>query len=66
MFWKRKKFKIGDKVLTPHDETGTIVSEWDRKDKTYDWWVEIRFEFRTEKFVSKLPFKDKQLRKYNG
>ena len=66
MFWKRKKFKIGDIVWTPHDEMGTIVSEWDRKDKVYDWWVEIRFEFQGQKFVSKLPFKDKQLRKYHG
>lgn len=66
MFWKRKKLKIGDNVLTPNNEKAIIVSEWDRKDNVYDWWVEIRFEFQGQKFVSKLPFKESDLRKTNG
>ena len=66
MFWKRKRFKIGDSIITSHGERGIIVSEWDRDDKNFDWWIEITFQFQGEYFTSKLPVKNKEIRKDNG
>lgn len=57
--------KIGDKVLTHLGERGTIVSQWDHLDKfdhnSYDWWVEILFNWQGQERVSKEPYREKNL-----
>jgi len=53
--------KIGDKVITYQKETGIIIKPWDRKDKIYDWWVELHFKSKGKNYQSLIPYKECQL-----
>ena len=53
--------KIGDKVITHQKERGIILKPWGRKDKIYDWWIEIKFKSKDINYKSQIPYKECEL-----
>ena len=53
--------KIGDKVITYQKERGIIIKPWRRKDKIYDWWIEIHFKSKGKDYQSQIPYKECEL-----